>query len=435
MSTKIFSVFCLLLIFNTFAYSQIFEDEQKYEIRDSSLTLLKKYVKYADLTEDGISISEDYISKYLSLFSEDANIVNDLYGKKQFVSPSEFVKSVKEKYPGGIEVKAEIDSAYFKSLKKVKDDIFSVQVDCRKFTIGLNNQNKIVRKDITATFTIYFKYKDETLSDFQIKEIISKEIILQRRSDKKMKGLYLGFNVNALAGRLQSDNNIQYYNRDYKLSGTFSAGIFADYCLSSNYALGIGIDYCSFNSNFYTKYNNEMNNNLPGTDIDNDNYYLYVNSDFTEKNSLKYVSIPVKFKYRHKLYDDISFFASAGFSTSFLLSSDSYINGSSVHSAWYEEYNLLVDDAELYNLGEHNYDENFDLSVADLFFSGILEVGVSIPVKENSYLNVGASLNHSFSNLNYNTSSYRDDYINLHGAPKSLFLQSGGIFISYLYKL
>ena len=435
MSTKIFSVFCLLFIFNTFAYSQIFEDEQKLEIRDSSLTLLKKYVKYADLTEDGISISEDHILKYLSLFSEDANIVNDLYGKKQCVSPSEFVKSVKEKYPGGIEVKAEIDSAYFKSLKKVKDDIFSVQVDCRKFTIGLNNQNKIVRKDITATFTIHFKYKDETLSDFQIKEIISKEIILQRHSDKKMKGLYLGINVNALAGRLFSDNNIRYYNREYKLSGAFSAGISADYRLSSNYAVGIGIDYCSFNSNFNTRYNNEMNNNLPGTDIDNDNYYLYVNSDFTEENNLKYVSIPLKFKYRHKLYNDISLFASAGFSTSFILSSDSYINGSSVHSAWYEEYNLLVDDAALYNLGEHNYDENFDLSVADLFFSGILEVGVSIPLKETSFLNIGAKLDHSFSDLAYNVSSYRDDYINLHGAPKSLFIQSGGIFISYLFKL
>ncbi|MCD4794278.1 MAG: outer membrane beta-barrel protein [Bacteroidales bacterium] len=435
MSSKILSVFCILFIFNTITYSQIFEDEQKFEIRDSSLVLLKKYVKYADLTEDGISISENYEAKFLSLFTEDAFVVNDLLDKRELISPEYFVKMIKEKYEGGIEVRAEIDSAYFKNLKKVEENIYSVQVDCRKFTIGLNNQNKLVRKDITATFTIHFKYKDETLSDFQIKEIISNEIILQRHSDKKMKGLYLGVNVNALAGRLFSDNNIRYYNREYKLSGAFSAGISADYCISSNYAVSIGIDYCSFNSNFNTKYNNEMNNNLPGTDIDNDNYYLYVNSDFTEKNSLKYVSIPVKFKYRHKLYDDISFFASASFSTSFLLSSDSYINGSSVHSAWYEEYNLFVDDAELYNLGEHNYDEAFDLSVTELFFSGIFEVGVSIPVKESSFLNVGAKLDHSFSDLAYNTSSYRDDYINLHGAPKSLFIQSGGIFISYLFKL
>lgn len=435
MISKIFSVFCLLLIFNTFAYSQIFEDEQKLEIRDSSLVLLEKYVTYADLTEDGISISEAYSTKFLSLFSEDANIVNDLYGKKQFVSPSEFVKSVKEKYAGGIEVKAELDSAYFKSLKKVEDDIFSVQVDCRKFTIGMNNQNKIVRKDIMATFTIHFKYKDEAFSDFEIKRIISKEIILQRQSDKKMKGLFVGANVNALAGILQTDNNIQYYNRDYKLSGAFSVGVSVDYFLTSNYAVGVGIDYFSFNSNFNTRYNNEMNNNLPGTDIDNDNFFLYVNSDFTEENNLKYVSIPLKFKYRHKLYNDISLFASAGFSTSYILSSDSYINGSSVHSAWYEEYNLLVDDAALYNLGEYNYDESYELSFADLFFSGIVELGISIPVKETSYLNVGASLITSFSDLAYNVSSYRDDYINLYGAPKSLFIQSGGIFISYLFKL
>ena len=96
---------------------------------------------------------------------------------------------------------------------------------------------------------------------------------------------------------------------------------------------------------------------------------------------------------------------------------------------------MLIDDAEFYNLGEINYNDNFELSLANLFFSGTAEIGISIPVKETSYINVGANINHSFSNLGYDTSSYRDDYVKLHGTPKNMFIQSGGIFISYLFKL
>ncbi len=424
-----------LIISSTFAYSQIFESEQKFDIRDSSVNLLKKYVKYADLTEDGISINEEYGEVFRSLFTEDANIVNDLYGKKEVITSEEYVKMIEEKYEGGIEVKAELDSSYFKGLKKVEGDLYSVQVDCRKFTVGLNNQYEIVRKDIMATFTILFKYKNNTLYDFKIKEIISKEIVLKRQSDEKMKGLYVGLNINALSGKLQSDNNFQYYNRSYNLSPTLSAGIFTDYYFSSNIAVSVGLDYFVFDSNFNTQYNNENNNNLVKIDMDDDSYFLYINSDFNEQSSLEYVSIPIKFKYRHQLYNNISIFTSLGFSTSYLLSSRSYVEGHSNHSAWYEQYNLLVDEAQLYNLGEYDYHDTFDLSLADLFFSGILEVGVSIPVKKSSYFNIGASINHSFSNLKYDTSTYRDDYINLHGTPKSLFIQSGGIFISYLFKL
>ncbi len=432
---KLIIILFFLLISNTLVFSQMLEEEQKYIVRDSSLALLNKYQKYADLTENGNSISEKYVSQFLTLFTEDASLVNDLYGKKQFITPTEFVKMVKEKYNGGIEVKTELDSAYFKNLIKIKNDIYSLQVDCEKYTIGLNNQNKIVRKNITATFTILFKYKNDTFSDFKIKEIISKEIILKRYSDKKMKGLYLGVNANILSGKLLFDNNIQYYNRDYKFSGAFSAGISGNYYFSSNYAVGIGIEYYNLNSNFNTVYNNEQNNNLLRTDIDNDEYYLYVNSNFSEENNLEYVSVPVNFSYRHKLYNEISFFASVGISVSYILSSSSYVTGTSVHSGWYEEYNLLVDDAPLYNFGTYNYNDTFDFKLADIFLSGNLKAGISIPLKKSTYLNVGLKYDNSFTDLKYNESTYRDDYIYLNGVPKSLFIRSTGIFISYLYKI
>ena len=432
---KLILAFLFLFIFQSLAYSQIFENEQETVIRDSSIILLKKYTKYADLTEDGKSISEKYINKFLPLFSNDAKLVNDLYGNKQFLSPQEFVSLIKQNYLGGIEVKGEIDSASFKDYKKLSNNSYSVQAVCKKFTIGLNNKNTIVRKDIDAIFTINFKFNNNAFSDFKIKKIISKEIILNRHSDKKMKGLYFGINANILASQLQTDNNIQYYTRDYKLSAALSIGVNTEYYLSSNYAIGIGVNYYRFNSNFDTKYNNESNSNLARTDIDGDNYFLYVNSDFTEKNTLKFISIPVKFKYRHKLYNEISLYASIGLSASYVLSSESKINGNSQHSGSYDQYNLIIDDAASYNFGEHNYNESYDLLISDIFFSGIFELGISIPVKESSYLNLSAILNHSFSDLKYNTSSYRDDYIYLHGEPKNMYLQSVGINLSYIFKI
>jgi len=432
---KLILILIFVIISSSFSYSQIFEDNEKFAIRDSSLILLEKYVKYADLTEDGTSISDDYCNSFLTLFTEDANLINDLYGKILMLSPDEYINMVTNKYSGGIEVKAQLDSTYFKGLKKVEGELYSVQIDCKKNTIGLNNQNKIIRKDILSTFTIFFKYKEGILSNFKINEIISKEVILQQQSNEKMKGLYIGANINAHTGRLLTDNNFEYYNRDFKLSSVFSGGIFADYFLSSHYALSLGIDYYNFNASFNTKYNNETNNNLARTDVDNDNYYLYVDADFSEKNTLTFVSLPIKFKYRQKLYNDISLFASAGFSTSYLLKSYSYIHGVSAHSAWYQDYNLLIDEAELYNLGESNYDEKYDFLLDKLFFSGLLEIGISIPIKKTSYLNVGGSINQNFSNIKYKGSSFRDDYVSLHGTPKYLFIQSGGIFFSYLFKL
>ena len=437
----------ILLILSTFSYGQLFEDEQKFEIRDSSIILLSRYAKYADLSSDGVSVDEEYVlkfqslftknyfSKYISLNSDDSKLVNDVSGKKQFITPDEYIELVKEKYVGGIEVKLDIDSMFFKNLKKVSEETFSVQIDLRKYTIGLSKQDKIIRKDIDATFTIYFSYVNDTLFQFRIKEIISKEIILQRKSDKKMKGFYLGFNFHGFAGRLQTDNNIQYYNRDYQISGTFSGGVFVDYYLSSHYALSIGADYYSFNSNFRTRYNNGTDNNLPGTDIDNDSYFLYVNSDFSENNNLKYISIPLKLKYRHRLYDGISFFTSLGISGSRIFSSDSYIFGNSVHTAWYEEYSLLVDEAELYNLGTKEYNDEFELDINKQFFSGSLAAGISVPVQKASYLNITAEINHSFSNINYNSSTYRDDYLNIFGKPENIYIQSAGITVSYLFKL
>jgi len=435
MTKRTLILFLIVTISSTVAYSQIFEDEQKYIIRDSSILLLKQYEEYADLTKDGLTISEYYEENFLLLFSDDASLVNDLFDKKEFISPQIFVEIIKEKYDGGVEIKINTDSIFFKNLKKIEENTYSVQADCQKYTIGLNSQGKIKRKDIFATFTIHFKFKNNKFYDFKIHRIISREIILKNKSDKKIKGLYLGFNLNAHSGKLLSDNNIQYYNKDYQFSSAYSLGLFADYYLSSKYAVSLGVDYYTLNSNFNTKYDNGTNNNLSKTDVDNDDYYLYVNSDLIEKNTIKFISIPLKFKYRHKLYNDMSFYASLGFSTSYVLSSVSAVNGKSFHSAWYEKYNLLVDEAETYNLGEYNYNETYDFKIAKLFFSGIAEAGISIPLKKSAYLNFGVGISHSISNLSYKESSYRDDYIYLHGASKNIFIQSGGIFISYLFKI
>jgi len=434
MNLKLFSILILMLMINKYAYSQTFTDEQKFDIRDSTLILLKNYTEYSDMTDDGKSLNESYIKKFLSLFTDEALIVDDLSGTGQMIKPAEYVNIVKNSFSGGIEIKAELDSAYFKNLKKVEDVDHQVIVDCRKYTVGLNDSRKLIRKDITATFTIHFKFDKGVLSDFKIAHIISREIILKRHSDKKMKGLYGGLNIDALAANIFTENNFQYYTRDYKMSGSYSIGITADYFLSSNYAIGAGIYYNSLNSNSNTIYNNGTDNNLQGVDIDNDSYFLYVNSDMIEENKLKFVSIPLKLTYRHKLYDKISLFASAGVSVSYMLSSSSLVLGSSLHSAWYDEYNLLVDEAPFYNLGELNYNDSFELPMTELFFSGMMNVGVSIPLKEGSYLNIGLKLNHSFTDLGYEQSSYRDDYINLHGVPKYLFLQSGGLSVSYQHK-
>ncbi|MCP4176814.1 MAG: PorT family protein, partial [bacterium] len=420
---KIILTALILTVIKALTFAQLFEDEQKFIIRDSSINMLKEFVEYADLSSDGVSVSNNYIPKFLALFTEDAKIVDVLSGKKKFIFPTDYIETIISKYSGGIEVKIELDSAYFKNLRKIEEDIYSVQIDCKQYTIGLSKKNKIFRNDIEATYTIYFNYRKNEFSDFRIHEIISKEIISKRISDKEMKGLYIGANVQGLVGRLHTNNNIEYYNRNYNLSGAFSGGVFADYYFNSNYAVSIGANYYNLYSNFNTKYNNETDRNIPITDIDNDSCFLYINSDFKEKNNLQYLSVPVKFKYRTKLHNNISFFASAGVSVSFVLSSNSKIKGNSAHSAWYESYNLIVDEAEMYNLGSTVYDNKFDLDITKQFFSGSISAGVSIPVSKSSFLNISAEINHSFSSLNYNESTYRDDYMNIHGKPKNMYIQ------------
>jgi len=354
---KTFFLILVLLIFSISAKSQIFTTEQEDDIKQSTKVLLNRFVDYADLTSDGISISEIYKTEFKNIFANlDLPLIyNDLTSANNYISANEYIKIVETNYPHGIEVKMDLDSAVYQKFKKISETEYSVQVVCNKYTIGLNNSGKIRRQDIRAYLTISFKQNEKDFSDFKISEIINETTILKQKSDEKIKGFYLGYSFSPTISFIGLINNSDYYYKKNKINLSFYTGLSADYFLSTHLGFGLNLNYSIYQTDANIVYNNQSNNNLLKPDAENDKYFLYVESNIDEKISISAVELPLKFIYRFKLANETSFYLCPNLIFSFTQNSKFVVNGTSTHKAYYPNYHLLIQNAEDYNLGVVNY--------------------------------------------------------------------------------
>lgn len=436
---RYFILFFMTVMFGFSLNAQIFDTYDENIIKSHVFQLFDRYEHLADFTEDGLSFSEDYQKAFEKIFVDttDRNIYNDLQSKGNYISAMEYSKIAANDFPHGLETTLDSTSIKFLQTKLLDGDNYSIEVVANKYVVGITNENKIHRIKKAVHFIIHFKYfsEEEEFDNFLIASITNEETLLKRQSDQNMQGIHAGIGVVAGVSNLYLADKVDGYNRSLQFPFSYTASFDLSYFFNSNIAVSLGFGYSVFNTKSSSDYNNNQGNNLSRTDRDGDNYYLYVDSKINEKGSFQYMDIPVNFIYRHGLSDKISFYASLGFISSFLQSSELKVNGESSQSGFYPEYNLLIDDADLYNFGNISYDNNYVLKLTDIQFGASVTAGVSMPVGKQGYFNAGLSYRQNITNMEYDTAAYRDDFLSINGAPKSAWLQFLAVSVSYTYKI
>ncbi len=415
----------------------MFSESEGEEIKIYIKELLKEYETFADFTTDGISISEKYKKDFKGLFvnESESKIYNDIQNKNSYITPLEYIDIVQTNYPHGIEGRIDIDSIKLVKLKNIDNENFSVTAVCKKYTGGLTNKNKIYREDIVAHFEISFTYIDYELDNFFITKIINKKTITEENSNKKMKGFYIGLGGSAVESQLYMGGGNEGYKRRTSFKPAAKIGINFNYFFNSNFGIGSGIYYSSYNSDSESLFNNGDSLSLYRTDSDNDNYYLFVESETSETFKTRGIEIPLMITYRKNYADKISFFTSVGINTFISQTSQFYVTGSSIHHAYYTDYNLFVDDAEGYQFGERSYNNYFDTDFNSIIFMFSFISGISIPIQKKSFIDIGFEFNKNINSLNYKNISYRDDFISLNQKTNITSLHALGLYFSYKFKL
>lgn len=177
-------------------------------------------------------------------------------------------------------------------------------------------------------------------------------------------------------------------------------------------------------------------NNLHKTDIDNDEFYLYVDAQNIENQiNIKSIQVPLSLVFRKKLAWQNSLYFSAGLNFSVVNSQTVKVTGNSYHSGYYPAYNLIVDDATNYDFGQITYNDTYDFLINKFIVDVKLSAGYSFSLKSSGFLNLGVFAQKTISNLNYSSPSFRDDYVNIFDDISSPSFQTIGLSLSYFFKL
>ena len=427
----------LILTFGLKINAQIFDTSDENFIKYQVLLLVNKYGHLADLTEDGINFSENYKNAFKNIFvdTKSKSIYNDLQKKGDYISVEEYVKIVQDFFPHGIETEIDSTNIKFLQIQLIEGDKYSIELVADKNVVGITNANKIYNQKITAHFIVHFEYYEEEFDKFLFYSITNKETLLKKESDKQMRGFHIGANILPGISKLYMQGNYNDYKQTIGVSLSNSIGLSFHYYLNSNLGVSIGANYTVYKTKSNSEYNNNENNNLERTDMDGDNYFLYINSNINEQGKFIFLDIPIYFTYRYGLENKISFFASIGFINSLLQSSQFKVDGNSSQSGYYPEYDLLIDDASLYNFGSIDYNNDYPVNISSFQLMTSISGGMSLPIGTAGHLNAGLEYRQNITNLEYNTSAYRDDFVSINGIPKTSWMQFLSLSISYTHKL
>lgn len=417
--------------------AQVFGTLDESFIKSKTLELISKYDKYGDFTTDGINFSDDYLQSFKALFADTSkvNIYNDLQSKNNYISVTEYLKIVKVEFPLGIETKIDSSSIKLTSSKLILGDIYSIDVIADKYVVGLTKENKLHRKKLKVHLKVQFTYANDDFHNFRIKSIINDETLMKLKSDNQMSGLYIGGKLSIGTSMLNLTGNSSLYQKENSFPASGCFGIYVTYFLNSNIGISLGVNYSILKSKNELSYNNLQQNNLERTDMDGDQYYLYIDSKLTEEGKFTFIDIPVNFIYRKGLSHKPSFYASLGMIASLNQSAKFKVSGNASQAGYYPGHQTLLDEAAAYNFGSLIYDDVYNASFSSFTLNTSIEAGFSLPYKKNGYFNIGIGYQQNITDLGYKTSAYRDDLISINGVPNRSTLNYIYLSTSYSYKL
>ncbi len=429
------SVFIVFAFFS--AKAQYFADYQLSYIKSFSDSLIVKLDMFSDIPPANNFDIEESISRFSDLFTDPIKdiVYNDIKQKPKFISVFNYTELMKKVFPQGLSVSYILDSAVFYLPQKIDDTTFIIHVKIPKYLAGLTQNSKIRYVSYMAYLTIQFNYSNYNFTNFKLTKINDYRVILNQISDKKMRGLHVGFSTNIYTTDFNLKSNKSYYQRTNTYMTNFGLGASLAWFVSSHLALGIGANFLYTRT--YSKVTSDNSNieKTPQYDSDSDLYYLFVNSDLEEIFSHEIIALPISLIFKSGLYNKTGIWAKLSVAPNYLISSELYVTGNSSRSGYYPEYNLLINNLPDYGFGNLTYNNKFPTNFNKLIFTADVSLGVAIHIKSLSYLILAANYSQSISPIGYKKSIYLDDYYTNCGQPKNLSLKNFGITLSYNIKL
>jgi len=167
----------ILIALISITNAQILSSKQDSIIQKKIGKLLYDYSIYGNLTENDIVISQRYINKFKQLFTDNAYLKNDMFGRlysDDLISVENYIKGAIEKYPSGFSLTVDlIEQKEIKYIEKLR--MYLIPVNIKKNVFTMNKAGNLIEKDFEQTIEVLC---DIDLIEFKIDRITDKQLEL-----------------------------------------------------------------------------------------------------------------------------------------------------------------------------------------------------------------------------------------------------------------
>ncbi len=436
MNRKTGRLVLILLMVCFYGYGQSFSLLQVNQVQREVNHILQVFSRYSAFVPEELP-QQEVPSEFNALFRPEAIIFNFLEpdaGKQQVVSPVDYYRYIREHYPSGLSF--EMYYSLGKMSKPLPTDAqysgFVTYVPVSVKAIGLFDGHMI--NNVTGDYyaIIGFRMKDGQVYDAAI-HYIQAERPMMRYARK----------ADILLGSYAAPAFTRIYSRDifndeiWDAWGEFRyrAGLKLLYRTGQHLGFFTGVGVSSYSSVYEIReYDNEDLEKTVKTDIDGDHYLEFIRASVTETNTLTCLDIPLGIRYSTS-GNKIRLVLQAGFELSFLLSSRFSATGFSDHRGYYPDYHVVLYELPDYGFTAEPVDKNDKWELNPVNLSLSVSAGAEIPLGKHFSLTVAPFATTGLSDLGYELSRYRDDYISISGNPGKLSTRSAGVLLELFLKL
>lgn len=204
--------------------------------------------------------------------------------------------------------------------------------------------------------------------------------------------------------------------------------------------LGFGLGYSSFSTEMKS---NNLNYNVPDTDVDGDNYTSEIaTSEIMEKTQASYFDIPIFLEVSNMNIDKIGFYGRIGIKVSFPVSKTFTSSGSANYEGYYSQYYVTLYDIEELGFTDSEIYQDTKMSLEPVNISALVSAGISFPLSNLFILKVGGNANFGLMEISsqkaadYDKTKYDGNYNKLLENPNSkTSTRSYGVEIGLIYNL
>jgi len=398
--------------------------------------MLQVFEKYSSYLPGETSLQE-VPAEYRTIFASDSRIQNFLDPAAKDpaqVSPEEYYRYIRTHYTAGLAF--EFPWNIGRMSKPIAADAQSINyfvyIPVSLKAIGLFNGQKINNVSEEYYVIIGFRLEKESISDIVIHYIQAEKPVFKYT---KGSDFFIGFYAAPAFTRIHSQDIFTDDVWDAWGQAGYCAGLNLIYELNPNMGLFCGAGLSYYRSMFeVVDFNSENINEVIKLDADGDVFYEYIQATVTEKNTLTYFDIPLGIRYSLG-GKKLKFLMQAGFEFSFLLSSRYSATGDSEHKGYYPDYHVVLYDLPEYGFTAQQIDVNDNWKLNEFNLSANISLGVVIPLGKKVFLNVCPYANTGLTDLGYESTKHRDDYLSISGNPGKLTTRSAGLIIEMILKL